>query len=182
MPLFKDDYVKTEKMNGVIYNMSPSGGFNHATINGNIDHIIKSSLKDSICMVFMENLDLYLSEDEYVIPDVMVICDRNHITAKGYKGTPRFIAETLSPSTAFKDRTVKKEKYAQIGVEEYWIIDPRSKAIEIYHLKEKEYILENSLMYVEDAEDESYNAETELSLYAFPNIKMRLEEIFRNTL
>lgn len=79
MALLKDHYVKTEKINGVIYNMSPSGGFLHSQINGNIYHILRSQLKTSVCAVSVENLDLYLSEDEYVIPDIMLICDRNRL-------------------------------------------------------------------------------------------------------
>ncbi len=36
-----------------------------------------------------------------------------------YKGVPRFIAETLSPRTALRDRTIKLKKYANLGVNEY---------------------------------------------------------------
>ena len=36
MPMLKDDYQKTEKINGVIYNMSPAANFRHGIVNGNI--------------------------------------------------------------------------------------------------------------------------------------------------
>ena len=36
----------------------------------------------------------------------------------------------------------------------------------------------NSYMLEEDKEDEDYNAQTEISLRAFPHIKMTLAEIF----
>lgn len=49
----------------------------HSQINGNIYFALVKQLKNSICAVFIENLDLYLSDDEYVIPDIMLICDRN---------------------------------------------------------------------------------------------------------
>ena len=62
MLLLNDDDMKTEKIDGVIYNMSPSGGFMHSQINGNIYHALRSQLKNSVCSVSMENLDLYVSE------------------------------------------------------------------------------------------------------------------------
>lgn len=79
MPLLKDHYNKIEKIEGTIYDMSPSGGFRHSQINGNLYHAIRLQLKKSICVVSVENLDLYLSDDEYVVPDIMIICDRNQI-------------------------------------------------------------------------------------------------------
>ena len=180
MPLLQDDYIKTEKINGIIYNMSPSGGFRHSQINGNIYFALMKQLKNSICAVSMENLDLYLSEDEYVIPDVMLICDRKQIKKNGYHGVPRLIVETLSPATALKDRTVKKDKYAQIGVDEYWIISPQERSIEIYYLENGGYTLVASYILEDDTTDEHYNAETVITLKAMPSVSVQLREIFEN--
>ena len=69
-----------------------------------------SMLKENF--VKTENLDYkYHPEitDDYVIPDVMIVCDRKHLKGGSYTGTPRFIVETLSPATALKDKTVKRE-------------------------------------------------------------------------
>lgn len=180
MPLLKDDYNRTEKINGVIYNMSPSGGFMHSQINGNLYHAIRQQLKQSICVVSVENLDLHLSEDEYVIPDVMIMCDRSQIKKDKYRGVPKFIAETLSPATSLKDRTVKKEKYAQLGVDEYWIISPKECSVEVYYLEGNEYKLVASHILVRDMEDEHYNAELLLTLRALPTISIELQSIFEN--
>ena len=57
MSLLKDTYNRIEKIDGIIYNMSPSGGFMHSQINGNLYHAIRQRLKDSICVVTVENLD-----------------------------------------------------------------------------------------------------------------------------
>ena len=79
--------------------------------------------------VFMENLDFCYCEDseDYVIPDIMIICDRKNLKKGTYRGIPKFIVETLSPSTAFRDRTKKKEIYESCGVEEYWIVSSLEK-------------------------------------------------------
>ena len=181
MPLM-DDYKKEECIGGIIYNMSPSADFRHANVNGNIYAILHVHLKRSLCRVYMENADLYFDETnkEYVIPDIMVVCDTKAFK-KGtnkYYGVPKFIVETLSPSTAQKDRTAKKDFYAKKGVSEYWIIDYKSKSIEIYYLENGEYQLMRVLMLQDDPEEDDYNEKEEIRLKEFPNISMMLEEIF----
>ena len=178
MQLMEQEFVKTEKVDGVIFNMSPSGGFAHRQINGNIYHAIKRQLKDSVCVVSIENLDLYLSEDEYVIPDIMLICDRQRIKNDKYRGVPRFIAETLSPRTALRDRTIKLEKYAKLGVDEYWIVLPKERCVEIYYLEGDRYELKQSYILVEDEKDENYNADKMLALRAMPSVTIGLKEMF----
>lgn len=128
----------------------------------------------------MENLDFkYHPEenDDYLCPDVMVICDRKHLKGGFYSGIPKFIVETSSPSTVKRDKTEKKDIYEKAGIEEYWIVSPQG-AVEIYYLQGGKYVLEQSYMLQADREDEHYNAETEIALRAFPNIKMTLGEIF----
>jgi len=173
---------KDEKINGVNYDMSPSPGYQHGIINGNIYGIIKNGLKNSVCLVFMENLDFrYHPEenDDYLCPDIMVICDRKRLKGGFYSGVPKFIAETLSPSTAKRDRAEKKDIYEKAGVEEYWIVSPQG-AVEIYYLQNGTYVLEQNYILQDDKEDAEYNAKTELSLRAFPHITMELGEIFEN--
>lgn len=178
MQFMEHEFMKTEKIDGVIFNMSPSGGFTHSQINGNIYHAIKRQIKDSVCVVSMENLDLYLSEDEYLIPDIMLICDRQRIKNDKYRGVPRFIAETLSPRTALRDRTVKLEKYAKLGVDEYWIVMPKERSVEIYYLEGDNYQLKQSYILEEDEKDENYNADKVFALRAMPSVKIGLKEIF----
>ena len=180
---YSDDYRKTEKINGIIYNMSPSANFKHGIVNGNIYNIIKNGLKGSLCMVFMENLDFKYHtniNDDYVVPDIMVVCDKKHLKGGAYYGVPKFIAETLSPSTSKKDRTEKKDIYEQSGVSEYWIVLPKERSVEIYYLHNDKYELVNNFILEDDKEDEEYNADTIITLREFPSISMTLAEIFEN--
>ncbi len=171
---------KDEKINGVIYDMSPAPTYHHAIINSNIHTMIKMGLKDSLCLVFMENLDFkYHPEenDDYLCPDIMIVCDRKLLKGSFYSGIPKLIVETLSPSTAKRDRTEKKDIYEQAGVEEYWLVSPQG-SVEIYYLEDGKYVLQQNYMLQDDEEEEFYNAKTEISLRAFPHIKMTLEDIF----
>lgn len=181
MALAASEHWRDEKINGVIYDMSPSPSYQHGIVNGNIHTIIKQGLKNSICLVTMENLDFKYHpdiNDDYLCPDIMVICDRKHLKGGSYSGVPKFIAETLSPSTAKRDRAEKLAIYEAAGVEEYWIVSPQGRSVEIYYLENGKYILKESYMLQDDQEEAHYNADTEICLRAFPHIKMRLDEIF----
>ncbi len=176
-----EEYRKQEKIDGVIYDMSPSPDFQHGIINNNINTIIKQGLKNSLCLVFMENLDFQYhpeENDDYVIPDVMIACNRKLLKGGSYRGVPKFIAETLSPSTALKDRTVKKDVYEKAGVSEYWILSPKGKSVEIYYLENGKYVLTNSYILQDDPKEEFYNAKEVIALREFPHIQMTLYDIF----
>ncbi|HBI61565.1 MAG TPA: endonuclease [Lachnospiraceae bacterium] len=181
MGLAEFERKKDEKIDGVIYDMSPAPGFRHGIINGNLHRIIGNGLKNSLCLVFMENLDFKYHpdiNDDYLCPDIMIVCDRKYLKGSFYSGVPKFIVETLSPSTAKRDRAEKKDIYEKDGVEEYWIVSPQGKSVEIYYLENGKYKLDQSYILQDDAEDEHYNAEQEICLKAFPHIKMMLSEIF----
>lgn len=183
MPMLKDDYKKEEKIQGVIYDMSPSANYQHGIVNSNIHAIIKHGLKDSLCLVFMENLDYKYhaqENDDYVIPDIMIICDRKRLKGGSYSGVPRFIVETLSPATAMRDMSVKKEIYQNAGVPEYWIVSPKERAVQIYYLERGIYVLKYSYILQDDKEEAHYNADTIINLKEFPNISMTLMDIFEN--
>ena len=182
MPELKE-WVKEEKINGIIYDMSPSATFQHGIVNGNIYAIIRQGLKGSMCLAFMENLDYkyHLEEnDDYVIPDVMIVCDRKHLKGGCYTGVPKFVVETLSPATAMRDLSIKKEIYQKAGVSEYWIISPKERGVQMYYLEEGSYVLKDSYILQDDEKEAYYNAETEIVLREFPNISMTLAEIFEN--
>jgi len=184
MGLAEFERKKDEKIDGVIYDMSPAPSFKHGIINGNLYRIMANGLRNSLCLVFMENLDFKYHpdiNDDYVCPDIMIICDRKHLKGSFYSGTPKFIAETLSPATAKRDKTEKKTIYEQAGVEEYWIVSPQG-FLEIYYLKNGKYVLNQTYMLQNDKEETDYNAKQEIFPKAFPHIKMTLCEIFEGVI
>ncbi len=58
-------------------------------------------------------------------PDLMVFCNRDD-------KIPEIVFEILSPSTRHRDLGIKLVKYEQMGVKEYWIIDPKTKSITVH--------------------------------------------------
>lgn len=77
----------------------------------------------------------------------------------------------------FKERQYReKDIYEQeAGEKEYWIVSPQG-SVEIYYLQDGKYILEQNYMLQDDKDD---NADVEISLKAFPHIKMKLGNILK---
>ena len=68
-----------------------------------------------------------IHHDGPVQPDLIFIAAarRSIIEEKAVFGAPDLIVEVQSPSTASRDRGMKKDLYARIGVPHYWLVDPR---------------------------------------------------------
>lgn len=72
-----------------------------------------------------------------VQPDLIFISEERRavIREQSIEGAPDLIAEVLSPSNWLDDRRTKFEAYAEAGVREYWILDPREETVEVYVLR-----------------------------------------------
>ena len=130
----QDEHTITEIIGGQEVLMSPRPATSHQIIAGNIHHIFSRYLKGKRCKAFMEP-DVFLDEQNNFVPDVLIVCDRDKIKQNGIYGAPDLVVEILSPSTAAKDKGIKKAVYEKTGVKEYWIVDPESKSIDVYHLQ-----------------------------------------------
>ena len=93
--------------------------------------------------VYVAPIDVELSENDIVEPDVVVVLKRNLsiVTPVRIIGVPDLIAEVLSESTSKLDRAKKKRLYRQASVPEYWIVDGTKRVAEQYMLRGREYEL-----------------------------------------
>jgi Uma2 family endonuclease len=134
-----------ELIGGVAYNMCESASTRHQRMAGMLIKALHTFLDGKPCEFFFAPLDVFLpdgdeeSTDTVVIPDVLVVCDPGKIKENGIHGAPDFIAELLSPSTAYKDLSNKKTLYERAGVREYWIINPDTGSVFPYVLKDGSY-------------------------------------------
>jgi len=71
------------------------------------------------------------------MPDLMFISNTRSrfLERMQFEGAPDLIVEVVSPDSQTRDRREKFLEYQQIGVREYWIIDPLVKGVEFYSLK-----------------------------------------------
>ena len=158
--------------------------FRSSQIAANIYYAFRSYLKGKTCRAFNDGVDVYLTENDRVIPDAMIVCNKNNIKLDGIHGAPDLIVEVLSPGTAKNDKGYKKDLYEKSGVKEYWIIDPMLRSIEVYLLTDGKFALnEVYALYPEglsvtDKEREETKKEIQVSLYN--DFCISLEEIFRD--
>ena len=128
--------VREELIGGEVVAMSPRPMYNHNHVAFNIAVIFDSYLRGKRCTVIPDGTDLYLTDEDRFVPDMMVVCDRDKIKRDGVHGAPDLVVEVLSPGTAKNDRMRKKEVYEACGVREYWIADPENRTIEQYLLRD----------------------------------------------
>ena len=193
-PSYKDfNEYSYEIINGKIYAMTQPN-IQHIRITKNIFRQFDRYLDGKQCEAFSDSLAVFYDETNrknYVIPDVMIICNRDIIRFNGAYGSPDLIVEVLSSSTAQNDRTLKKDIYEKIGVKEYWIVDINNRLVEVYLNKDgrfetdrfylyltDEEIAENALLPVDDRNKVDYIDSIKVSLY--DDLYVKLKDIFNN--
>lgn len=77
-------------------------------------------------------LDVTLAEHSVVQPDVIYVDGANRrIVGDRVSGAPDLVVEVLSESTARRDHSEKLRLYGESGVQEYWLVDPATKQVEL---------------------------------------------------
>ena len=91
--------------------------------------------------VFDAPYDVVLSDTDVVQPDLLFVSkERSHIINEdNIRGAPDLVIEVLSPSTAQRDRTLKRTLYALHGVPEYWQADTDAKIAMVLTLEDGDY-------------------------------------------
>lgn len=182
---YTESLAKEEQIEGAVYSMSPAPNFLHNIVTSNIEFAIRKVLGKGPCKVFKETLELHyhpnIEDDkkkgDYIMPDIMIVCEKDKLWGSGYYGVPKFVAEVASPATTMRDKTMKFCIYQEMGVDEYWMVNPKG-SLEIYYLSDGRYVLHDSIMFIDDERDRDYNVLQEVSLRCFPQIKMTLGDIF----
>jgi Uma2 family endonuclease len=90
--------------------------------------------------VFVAPLDWQPDGRTSLEPDLLVV-RRDRIGEKNITGPPTLVIEVLSPGTARIDRMIKFSRYAEGGIAQYWIVDPRVPSIQVYDLVDGAYVL-----------------------------------------
>lgn len=182
------DPRREELLNGKIVMMAPSPNMNHNFIASNIYDIFKEHLRGKKCRVIYDGSDVFLTEEDVFVPDMMVVCDRNKIRWNGVHGAPDLVVEVLSPGTAKRDRGYKKDMYEQCGVKEYWIVTPGDKTVEVYLLEDGRFRLDGAYTLVpeemlrEMKEKDRKEIISQFQCSLFDDLTIRLEEVFDDLL
>ena len=182
--LAHQEEIRDEMLNGKIVLMSPRPAVNHNRVIGNIFFAFMGYLRGKTCEPFADGTDVYLTEKDRVVPDVMIICKKEIIKRNGVHGAPDLIVEVLSPGTEKRDRGYKKDLYEESGVREYWLVEPETQTVEVYLLKDKKFVLDDVYRifpdYVELSADEQEQYKSEVPVSLYDDFSIPLESIFRN--
>ena len=135
------DGQRAELIDGRMYMMAPPNTRHQSLVSEftvTIGSYIRS--KGGNCKVFPAPFAVFLNKDDqnYVEPDISVICDKSKLNDKGCNGAPDWIIEIISPSTSRIDYGVKLFKYRTAGVREYWIVNPVKKTVTVYDFENEE--------------------------------------------
>ncbi len=136
-----DDGNRYEIIAGVLY-MTPAPGTGHQSVSARMVTFLVTHVEFAgLGRVFAAPVDVELTPDTVVQPDIVVILSANlhRITSSRIIGAPDLVVEILSPGTAGYDRREKQDAYARAGVGEYWVVDPGAQTVELLTLDQGRY-------------------------------------------
>ncbi len=179
---------KCEVIDGKIYDMG-SASDKHQDISLNTAVTFQEYFKSKkmLCRA-IQDFEVHMNNknlEDYFSPDVSIFCkDDGNITNGKFFGTPRLLIEILS-SNRGHDKIMKYIKYAQLGVNEYWIIDQELDIIEQYILVDGRfepfsvcrYLEANSLKSLSEKQQENYSDEIIVQSFKEP-FSIKLADIF----
>ena len=130
-----DDGKRYEIVRGALY-VTPSPSPHHQRISKRLQVQLMAYFEQRrLGEVFNAPLDVILTDNDIVQPDLLVVADPDQVSDRGIERAPLLVIEILSPSTASKDREVKMPLYAHYGVAFAWLLDPRARTLEAYQLE-----------------------------------------------
>jgi Uma2 family endonuclease len=118
--------VRDEMWEGVLH-MVPQPGTLHMGFSRDLLFALGPLIKQRGLEVFYET-SLFGRQDDYRIPDLTVVAPA-HVSKRGIEGKAALVIEILSPGDESRD---KLPWYARMGVEEAWLVEPHSRAVELY--------------------------------------------------
>lgn len=171
-----DEDVRCEVIDGrlISYNFSPSK--NHQMVLGQLHRRFGNYLENKPCEVMIAPFDVYLFADEnsltddtdnWVEPDLFIICDDEKLKENGLFGAPDMVIEVLSPSNPKNDKIYKLNAYEKAGVQEYWIVDPQYQMVDVY-------LLEGDRLRL----NRTYSSQEAVSVHIFHDLPVDLNQIF----
>lgn len=139
--LMPDNGHRYEIIEGELF-VSPSPSLRHQIAARNLLILLATYVRaHGLGTVLSAPFTVRITPDEPVEPDLFFVRqEREYLLDEGaMNGAPDLVVEIVSPSGRQYDRVTKFNRYAQVGVAEYWIVDPIAEAVEQYALREGGY-------------------------------------------
>jgi Uma2 family endonuclease len=138
LPENAGDGIRYELLDGAIV-VTPAPGFRHQKVVvrllQRLDDVVPEGLH-----VLVAPLDVYLPTDDILEPDVLVVDDAAIVDDKVQGGLPVLVVEVFSPSSRRRDVGDKLTAYRDAGVPAYWVVDPINPRLQVWELRDGEYV------------------------------------------
>ncbi|MEV0678147.1 Uma2 family endonuclease [Actinosynnema sp. NPDC050436] len=126
-----DDGERYELVDGVLL-VSPAPGLHHQRMAFLMAVALEAACPDGRVVV-PAPFAVRFSKVTEVQPDVLVAREED-LTDKLLPVAPLLAVEVLSPSSYVTDTNLKKSLYERMGVESYWVVDPKVPVLDVYEL------------------------------------------------
>ena len=128
-----DDGNRYEIIDGELF-VTPTPTMRHQMIVSDLFRILDAYVCELGQELFGSPIGVPFSERTYIEPDMTVVPRVNGKRPVAFSdaGVLTLAVEVLSPSTARRDRTVKRVMYQKNNVPEYWIVDIDARTIEVW--------------------------------------------------
>lgn len=161
------DGQRAELIDGRFYDMAPPNRI-HQKLISRLSQTITNYIdaKHGGCELYPAPFAVFLNKDDrnYVEPDISVICDKHKLDDRGCNGAPDWIIEIVSPSTEPMDYGIKLFKYRSAGVREYWIINPRTRTVNVFDFEH-------------DQKSAQYSFEDEIPVCIYADLALRISDL-----
>jgi len=135
------DGNRYELLEGALH-VTPAPSPLHQRVSKRLQRILEAYFEEKgLGEVFNAPLDVILTNQDVVQPDLVLVTNPEQISSQGIEGPPLLLVEVLSPSTRNYDQRAKAQRYAVLGVPHYWMVDPDEHWVECYRASNAAYTL-----------------------------------------
>lgn len=165
-----------ELIRGKVSRMTPAPSSGHQKVSMKLIQLFLKNWKQNSCELFHAPFDIFLVKngqawedtDVVVEPDLCIICDKEKITERGCIGSPDFVLEILSKSSAAKDLREKFEIYQEYQIPEYWIVDPFNQSVIRNILERSRYEIQRTAV-----------KDDIIAPVHFPELELKVSDLFK---
>lgn len=130
-----DDGHRREAIEGELY-VTPAPSSQHQRVSRRLLYALEAILgARGLGELFFAPIGVeFPATEEGVQPDIVFVsrARRGIIVEEGIRGAPDLVIEILSPTTAHRDRGVKRKLYERQGIGQYWIVDLDTEVVEVW--------------------------------------------------
>ena len=119
----------------------PMPTYTHQAVLAFLYRLFHDYLRPRGGVVVFSGLRMRIREGKFREPDLLMLCERSDPRNQDrYWLGADLVAEVVSPDDPDRDLVEKRADYAEAGIPEYWIVDPRDETITVLTLNGGAYV------------------------------------------